>query len=78
LYFPYFPIPLYPINPVSRETLKNKAKLLPQGFDLSFLYVFLSGPSAASVLLFIGDEKQGIGTRAALKKWPRFRGFLEL
>jgi len=27
LYFPYFPIPLYPINPVSRETLKNKAKL---------------------------------------------------
>ena len=60
------------------KIMKNKAKLLPQGFDLSFLYVFLSGPSAASVLLFIGDEKQGIGTRAALKKWPRLMVFLGL
>ena len=53
-----------------RETkiMKNKAKLLPQGFDLSFLYVFFYGPPAALVLLFIGHEKQGIGPRAALKK----------
>ena len=49
------------------KIMKNKAKILTQGFDIPFLYVFFYGLPAASVLLFFGHEKQGNGTGPALK-----------